>query len=153
MSIHSRYLIVLISLFLISGCQPTGSASRTYSRDQAQVAMSVYSGTILKVADVQIQNDQSGVGAVVGGVAGGVVGSTIGSKRTKTIATTAGALAGLAGGAAAEKAMGTKTGLELEVELDNGRIIVIVQEKDDAFAVGDRVRILEGADGSMRVRQ
>ncbi|WP_163338876.1 glycine zipper 2TM domain-containing protein [Desulfopila sp. IMCC35008] len=153
MQILTKFFLITLSLFMFSGCQTTGSGSKTYSRSQAQSPMTVFSGTILKVADVQIQNNQSGVGAVVGGVAGGVAGSTIGSGRGKTLATTAGALAGLAGGAAAEKAMGNKMGVELEVELDNGKIVVVVQEKDDEFAVGDRVRILQGQDGSMRVRQ
>ena len=148
-----RYLVAAFAIIIFSGCQPAGTGSKTFSHSQAQSPMSVYSGTILKVAEVQIQNNQTGAGSVVGGVAGGVVGSTIGSGRGTTLATTAGALGGMAAGSAAERAMGTKAALELEVELDNGRIVVIVQEKDDEFAVGDRVRILEGQDGSMRVRQ
>jgi len=39
------------------------------------------------------------------------------------------------------------------VELDDGRLMVIVQEKDDEFAVGDRIRLLQSPDGKMRIRQ
>jgi outer membrane lipoprotein SlyB len=62
-------------------------------------------------------------------------------------------LAGAAAGSAAEKARATRPGLEIEVELDDGRLMVIVQEKDDEFAVGDRVRLLRSPDGTMRIRQ
>jgi outer membrane lipoprotein SlyB len=62
-------------------------------------------------------------------------------------------LAGAAAGSAAERSASQKAGLEIEVELDDGRIMVIVQEKDDEYAVGDRVRIVQASDGTMRVRQ
>jgi outer membrane lipoprotein SlyB len=115
--------------------------------------MEVYYGTVLTVADVTIESQQSGLGSVGGAVVGGIVGSTVGKGRGRTLATTGGALAGAAAGSAAEKGAGTKAGLEIEVELDDGRIIVIVQEKDDEYAVGDRVRIVQARDGTMRVRQ
>jgi outer membrane lipoprotein SlyB len=115
--------------------------------------MQVYYGTVLSVADVTIESQETGAGAVGGGVVGGIVGSTIGGGRGKKLATTAGALAGAAAGSAAEKARGKKPGVEVEVELDDGRLMVIVQEKDDEYAVGDRVRVVQAGDGSMRVRQ
>jgi outer membrane lipoprotein SlyB len=149
-----KLLILILSLTLIVvGCQTTSQGSKTYTRQQAQRALTVYSGTVLKVAEVQIQAETTGGGAVVGGVAGGVVGSTIGSGRGSRLAATAGALAGAAAGSAAEKAKATKPALEIEVELDDGRLMVIVQEKDDEFKVGDRVRLIESTDGTMRVRQ
>jgi outer membrane lipoprotein SlyB len=46
-----------------------------------------------------------------------------------------------------------KQGVELEVELDDGRLMLIVQEKDDVYAVGDRIRVVEAQDGTLRVRQ
>lgn len=153
MKTQLRYILIVFFLFFtFAGCQ-TSQGSKTYTRSQAQSPMTVYSGTILKVADVQIQSEQTGAGAVVGGVAGGVLGSTVGSGRGRTLATLGGALAGSAAGSAAEKSAATKPAYEIEVELDNGRILVVVQEKDDIFAVGDRVRIMENRDGTMRVRQ
>ena len=46
-----------------------------------------------------------------------------------------------------------KPGLEIELEMDDGRILVVVQEKDDEFAVGDRVRLIKAPDGTLRGRQ
>ena len=145
--------IVLSLALVMIGCQTTSQGSKTYTRGQAQQALTVYSGTVLKVAEVQIQSETTGGGAVVGGVAGGVIGSTIGSGRGSTLAATAGALAGAAAGSAAERSRATRPALEIEVELDDGRLMVIVQEKDDEFAVGDRVRLLQSPDGKMRIRQ
>lgn len=149
----SLVLVMTCIIIGLVGCQGTKTGTPTYSRSQASTPLSVYSGTVLKVADVQIQDNTSGAGTVIGGVTGGIVGSTIGSGRGRRLATTAGALAGAGAGSAASQAAATKAALELEVELDNGRIMVIVQEKDDVFMVGDRVRIIEARDGSMRVRQ
>ena len=149
-----KLITLILSLTLVMiGCQTTSQGSKTYTRQQAQRALTVYSGTVLKVAEVQIQGDQTGAGSVIGGVAGGIVGSTIGSGRGSRLATTAGALGGAAAGSAAEKARATRPALEIEVELDDGRLMVIVQEKDDEFAVGDRVRLIQSPDGTMRVRQ
>jgi len=145
--------IVLSLTLVVIGCQTTSQGSKTYTRGQAQTALTVYYGTVLKVAEVQIQAETTGVGAVGGGVVGGIVGSTIGSGRGSTLAATAGALAGAAAGSAAEKARATRPALEIEVELDDGRLMVVVQEKDDEFAVGDRVRLLQSPDGKMRIRQ
>ena len=64
-----------------------------------------------------------------------------------------GFLCGAMAGGAAEKAATTKVGLEIEVERDDGRMMVIVQEKDDEFAPGDRVRLIGGQGGQWRVRQ
>lgn len=149
-----KLITLILSLTLVViGCQTTSQGSKTYTRQQAQSPLRVYSGTVLKVAEVQIQGEQTGAGAVIGGVAGGIVGSTIGQGRGRRLATTAGALGGAAAGSAAEKARATRPALEIEVELDDGRLMVIVQEKDDEFAVGDRVRLVQSPDGTMRVRQ
>lgn len=145
--------ISLGSLLLVSGCATSGQGSKTYSKAQAQQPLQVFHGTILKVDAVQIQGDESGGGAVIGAIAGGVIGSTIGGGDGTTLAEVGGALAGGAIGSAAETKRRTKAAWEIEVELDDGRLISIVQEQDDHYAVGDRIRVLQAPDGTMRVRQ
>jgi len=145
--------ILVLAIMALVGCQTTSQGSRTVTRDQAQRPLSIYNGTILRVSEVQIQGRESGLGAVAGAVAGGVAGSTLGSGRGSTLAATGGALAGAAAGSAIEQRRATRPGLEIEVELDDGRIMAIVQERDDVFIVGDRVRLLAAPDGTFRVRQ
>jgi outer membrane lipoprotein SlyB len=108
-------------------------------------------GTVQMVKPVKIEGTKSYVGPAAGAAAGGALGSTIGSGSGKTVSTVLGALAGGAAGAAVEEEITKKDGLEITVELDNGEAIAVVQEADVPFAVGDRVRILKGPDGTTRV--
>lgn len=149
---HVIVLILSIALLAASGCQSTRQGSKTYTRTEAQRPLHVQYGTVLSVADVTIEAEETGVGAAVGGVAGGVAGSTIGGGDGQKLATVAGAIAGAIVGSIAEKGIYTKAALEIEVKQDNGDVIVVVQEKDDVFHVGDRVRIVETSYGRLRVR-
>lgn len=144
---------ILVSPLFLASCQTTNQGGRTFTTSQAQTAMRAFNGTILHIDEVQIQRNETGIGAAAGGVLGGVVGSTIGSGHGTTLATAGGAAAGAAIGSAGERARGTRPAWEIEVELEDGRVVVIVQEQDDVFAVGDHVRVIEGRDGSFRVRQ
>ena len=144
----------ILSICIFStGCITPDQGGKTYTTSQAQTQMVIYYGTVLKVEDVKIQAGQSGVGAVAGGVLGGVAGSTVGGGTGKTLATAAGAVGGLVAGQAVEKTMGTKAAVEIEVSLDDGRVMGYVQKKDDTFAVGDRVRVIQTPDGKFRVRK
>ena len=146
------FLAMLGTLLLTSGCT-TSQSGQVYSQGQAQKSLSVYYGTIIELREVTIEGSSSGAGTVIGGIAGGVAGSTIGSGRGRTLAALGGALAGAAAGSAVEKKSGTKAAMEFTIELDNGRLMAVVQEQDGYYRVGDRVRLLQGGDGTWRVRQ
>jgi len=53
-------------------------------------------------------------------------------------------------GSALEEKISKKDGVEITVKLDNGNLVAIVQEADEEFHPGERVRILSG-NGSSRV--
>ncbi len=146
------FLAVFGTLFIITGCG-TSQSGRVYTQGQAQRSLSVYYGTIIELREVTIQGSSTGAGTVIGGIAGGVAGSTIGHGRGSTLAAVAGALVGAAAGSAIEKESGTKPALEFTIELDNGRLMAVVQEADGHYRVGDRVRLLQSGDGTWRVRQ
>ena len=145
-------VVAMVSL-LLSGCTTESRSGNIYSRDQARTSHSVYYGTILRVEDVTIEGSSSGMGTLAGGAVGGVLGSTVGGGTGRTLSTVGGAIAGGLTGSAIEKGATTSAGVELEVELDNGELLVVVQEKDTVYRVGDRVRILKDARGTTRVRQ
>jgi outer membrane lipoprotein SlyB len=147
--------IFFLSIIIVcTGCTSTSQKSKIYTRSQAQSALTVYYGTVLNVADVKIQTETKGmVGGLAGAVLGGVIGSTIGAGGGRDIAIAAGGIGGAAAGSKAEEKLKIKQGVELEVELDDGRLMLIVQEKDDVYAVGDRIRVVEAQDGTLRVRQ
>ncbi len=144
---------LLFSAMLLSACMTESRSGNVYSRDQARVSHSVYYGTILRVSDVTIEGTSTGAGTLAGGAMGGVLGSGVGGGTGKAIAVVGGAIAGGLAGSAIEKNVTTSAGVELEVELDNGELLAIVQEKDAVYNVGDRVRVLRDARGTARVRQ
>jgi len=146
-----RFLVSLTAAALIAGCASSNSGE-VYSRDQVRVTQTVQPGTVEFVKNVQIEGTKSGVGSVAGGVAGGVLGSTIGGGKGSVLAALGGAAVGAVGGAVAEEKLTKKAGLEITVQLDNGSTIVVVQEADVMFAVGDRVRVLTGS-GVTRVEK
>ncbi len=149
-----RYSVtsVIILALLLCACASSRSG-RVYSREHARTMHSVYFGTVLKVDEVAIEGRQTGFGAIAGGVLGGVAGNMVGGGTGRSAATAAGAVGGTIAGTALEKQATKNAGLELTVERDNGEIIVVVQEKDDDFRVGDRVRIVQAPDGTTRIRQ
>ena len=104
------------------------------------------------VQSVTIEGSQSNMGTVAGGAAGGAVGSTVGPGAGRTLSTVFGAIAGGLAGRVIEEQATRKTGLEITVRLDNDKTVAIVQEADEEFQPGDRVRILTGPDGAARVR-
>jgi outer membrane lipoprotein SlyB len=53
-------------------------------------------------------------------------------------------------GSQVEKDANNRQGVEITVLLDGGKYIAVVQEADETFRVGDRVRILSGR-GTTRV--
>lgn len=151
--LFSLLISFALTALVLSGCMPSSTSGNVYSRDQARTSHSVYYGTILRVEDVTIEGTQSGAGTVAGGVMGGVLGSAVGSGSGRGIATAGGAILGSLAGSAVEKGATTVAGLELEVELDNGELLLVVQEKDSVYRVGDRVRVIQDARGTTRVRQ
>ena len=146
--------VIAGGVLVLTGCETTNQGSKTYTRAQAQRPMTAQNGTVMAAQDVTIQASQSGGGAVGGGIVGGILGHALVGKSgpaTKRVGATLGALAGAAGGSVAEKKLGQKTGIELMVKLADDSILVVVQEKDEEFAVGDKVRVITSPDGATRV--
>lgn len=150
---HIKYMFLCLlsaSLLAMAGC--ANISGNAYTADQARSAQTVQYGTVRSVQQVQVEGDTNGtVGAVGGGVVGGVLGSLVGGGSGRTVGAVVGALAGTGLGYAGEKAVTNQTGFEIEVQLDNGQILSVVQGTDQVFSVGERVRVLRASDGRARV--
>jgi outer membrane lipoprotein SlyB len=146
-----RTFFLLLLAVTVAGCASSRSGN-VYSRDQARTTHTVEMGTVVKVDQVQIEGTKSGAGVLAGAATGGAIGSTIGSGGGRTVGTVLGAVVGGLAGAGVEESVTRKAGLEITVNLDSGRTIVVVQEADEVFQANDRVRVLEGSDGTTRVR-
>ena len=156
-------VMVLAGAGVLSGCPATMSGS-AYTRDQVQQAQEVRLGYVESVRPVMIEGTKSGVGAVSGAALGGVAGSSIGKGKGQVAGAVGGAVLGglagstvgggrgqiaatvggaVAGGAAGNAIAGTtRAGVEVTVQLDNGRTVAVVQEgSPDQFRAGDRVNV------------
>jgi outer membrane lipoprotein SlyB len=141
---HLQFITVaLLSLFVVA-CASSNSGS-VYSRDEARKVQTVKTGIVESVRQVQLEGTKSQIGTVAGGAVGGIAGSSIGSGKGSAIGAVIGAVAGGIAGAMAEEGLTRKDGLEITVKLDGGGLVAIVQEADEVFKAGEKVRLIEHA--------
>lgn len=136
-----RLCALLVVMAGLAGCASSMSGS-TYSRGETRQEATVRMGIVESVRSVQIEGTKSPVGSAGGAIAGGIGGSYIGSGRGSAIGAVAGAILGGLAGAAAEEGLTRRAGVEVTVRLDNGDLRSVVQEADEVFAPGERVRLL-----------
>jgi outer membrane lipoprotein SlyB len=136
--------IGLLSLFL-SACASSNSGS-VYSRDDARRVQTVKMGVVESVRSVKLEGTKSPVGTVAGAAVGGVAGGSIGHGGGSVIGAVIGAVAGGLAGSAIEEGVTRKDALEITVKLDGGGLVAIVQEADEQFRAGDRVRLIENGE-------
>ena len=142
MNTSPSFIVVMLAAVL-AGCASSNSGD-VYTREQTRQVQTVQMGIVESVRTVKIEGTKTPVGAAAGAVVGGVAGSTVGHGSGSTIAAVVGAVAGGLAGSAIEEGVTRKDGLEITVKLDNGTMLAIVQEADEAFNPGDRIRVLEG---------
>lgn len=153
-----KYSVVTVLAFsalaftALTGCVESSSGV-VFSRDEAQHAQEIYTGTVVDVREGKIEGSQSGLGTIGGAAMGGVVGNLFGGGKGNTIATVGGAIAGGLAGNAVEKNATSSRALQITVQIDaTGKQLVIVQEKDVMFVPGQRVRVLYVPGGKSRVQ-
>jgi len=144
LNIKHIFLLCCIAVFF-SACVSSNSGS-VYSREDARKVQTVKTGIVESVRNVKLEGTQSPVGTIAGGAIGGIAGSSVGGGRGSSIAAIIGAVAGGIAGSAAEEAITRKDGLEITVKLDGGGLVAIVQEADEVFNAGDKVRLIERGD-------
>ncbi|NUU00795.1 glycine zipper 2TM domain-containing protein [Herbaspirillum robiniae] len=128
---------------MVAGCAVTPNSASVYNTRQAQGEQTVRMGVVESIRNVTIDKGSSGVGTLGGAALGGIAaGSNIGGGNGALAAGIVGALAGGVLGNQAEARLSNRPGLEITVKLDNGELRAITQDADEAFRVGERVRLL-----------
>jgi outer membrane lipoprotein SlyB len=145
-----RNLSILALAALLAGACAYPATSRDYQGYQVMGEQSVRFGVIQSVRAVRLHPGDTGVGAVGGAALGGIAGSTVGGGAGQVAGAIGGAILGGIIGSNVEQSANQRPGVELTVQLDSGHFISVVQEADEAFNPGDRVRILSGR-GTTRV--
>lgn len=144
-----KWVAVAVISGVLAACASSNSGS-VYSRDEARKVQTIKTGVVESVRTVKLEGTKSPVGTIAGGAIGGIAGSSVGGGKGSAIAAVIGAVAGGLAGSAAEEAVTRKDAFEITVKLDGGGLIAVVQEADEKFAAGDRVRIVENG-GTSRV--
>jgi outer membrane lipoprotein SlyB len=133
----------------LGGCAyHAGSAD--YRGYEVRGEQSVRFGVVESVREVRIDPRDTGVGTASGAVLGGIAGSNVGGGNGQIAGAIGGAILGGIIGQSVEKSANERRGVEVTVLLDSGRYLAVVQEADEEFRAGDRVRILSGR-GNTRV--
>lgn len=153
-SVQFRFLstcaVALIVVSTLPGCATQSTSGQVYRENEARRVQTIQQGTVESIRTVTIQGDTNGVGTVTGGIVGGIAGSNVGGGSGRTLGAVLGAVAGGIAGQAVERSASTRPGLEITVRLDNGTLRAYVQDADENFRPGDRVRIVS-IDGTSRV--
>ena len=104
-------------------------------------------GVVEAMKAVEVKGKTSGVGAVAGGVAGGLLGNAVGggSGVGNAVVTIGGAAGGAFAGDAIEGHVKKRTEWQVTVRMGDGSARVIPQSTQPPYAVGDRVRVVNGS--------
>lgn len=136
----SRYALLALALFGLNANIPAMGGEA--SSKKAKVCHDC--GVIKDIRTVEKEGEGSGLGAVAGGVVGGLLGNQLGGGRGKTLTTIAGAGGGAYAGHQVEKNYKKTTVYEVSVKFDNGRSEVLSFAEQPRFAVGDKVKLVDG---------
>lgn len=143
MSTFKVAVAMLVAAMVLGGCASSMSGG-AYTRSQARQAQEVQMGVVESVRQVNLEGTKTPVGTVAGAAVGGIAGSSIGSGKGSMVGAVLGAVAGGVAGSAIEEGVTRKTGLEITVRLNSGRMIAVTQEADEDIRPGDKVRVLSG---------
>ena len=135
---------------LLGGCAYNSAGSRDYRGYETRGEQSVRFGVVESVRDVRINPRETGVGTAGGATLGAIAGSNVGGGNGQIAGAIGGAILGGIIGQNVERSANERPGVELTVLLDSGKYVAVVQEPDEAFRAGDRVRVLSGR-GATRV--
>jgi len=101
-------------------------------------------GVIDTINVIDKKGEGSGVGAVGGAVVGGLVGNQIGNGRGNTVATVAGALGGAFAGNEVEKRVKSVKEYQVTVRMEDGNTRSFTLDGAPGYAVGDKVKVIDG---------
>ena len=102
-------------------------------------------GVVESIESFSEKGQASGGGAVAGGVIGGIIGNQIGRGRGKDLATVAGVVGGAIAGNEIEKNTKKVTRYRVALRMDDGTRQQLTLDAANGVAVGDKVKIVDGA--------
>ena len=131
--------LAVVTAGTLTGCANRGMSSHTFPSSGAQTIWNVEYGEVVDVRPVAVEGEISLLGILVGIAVGSAIGSEVSDSRN---AGTVGAIAGAVAGSAIEQATTAMNAQQITVDLDSGSTVAIVQDDEDQFESGERVRVL-----------
>jgi outer membrane lipoprotein SlyB len=101
-------------------------------------------GTVLTVEPAAMDAENSGAGGLTGAAAGGAIGSQFGHGLGAIAVTLGGIIVGAEAGAVTETSLQSSSGLRYTLQLTDGRILTIVQHRNDGDPIlvpGTRIEV------------
>jgi outer membrane lipoprotein SlyB len=128
---------------LLSGCITADSAN-VYKKNEMRQVATARAGVIENIRDVQMDDSNTAVGSIAGAVIGGVAASSnIGNGSGAVISGVLGSILGGMLGNQIESQITRKAAKELTIVMsDNGQRLVVAQDADVNFAIGQRVDVI-----------
>lgn len=102
-------------------------------------------GVVESIRVVEQRGSGSGLGVVAGGLTGMLVGNQFGRGDGRTAMTVLGGVGGAYAGNEIEKNVKRSTAYEVRVRLDKGGVATAHMASNPGVAVGDKVRVVNGA--------
>ncbi len=124
---------------------PAAEARRGVPGPAARDSVCASCGTVASIRMVEIKGDATGLGAVAGGVTGAVVGNQMGRGNGNAIMTLLGAAGGAMAGNEIERNVKKRYRYHVTVRMDDGSFRTVSQASVPSVAVGERVRVINGA--------
>lgn len=134
---------------MCAGCTFPSSGPVIPAR-QANQMQTTETGTIVRVAKVTVEGRRTNLGQYGGGVVGGAAALPAGGVKNtgEALGVAAASVVGAVVGEATEEYLTRKEAEELTVQLDDGRMVTIVQTTQRGFQVGDKVNVIHSPGGA-----
>jgi|GEM_PF-972240 len=153
-----KTLLPLTALLVLTLFTSACGSRKSFSDGDIRSMEGVYYGTVIDVAEVTVAEDPSLAGPVAGGAVGAIVGSQLGGLLASPLSGNTGNLlltaAGIVVGADVGNDMQKRRyrAMQITMELNNGKVLMVVQGFDEYFVRGDKVRILHMGEGRAKVQ-
>ena len=137
-----------IASLALAGCATTSPGYGGYGSPQPSSTAACYDcGTVQRIDTVGTGARSGVAGAVIGGVVGAAAGRELAddeSKGRQNTATVAGAVAGAVAGSAIQRNMSGGTSYNVQVRMNDGRIVTVTQTDLGGIREGSYVRVYDG---------
>jgi outer membrane lipoprotein SlyB len=140
--------ILLLAAASVAGCMSSSSSTLpVYDSSQVGQVISEQRGTIVDVRDVLIKAPTASAGS--SGTGSRIGAATVAGLATGSPIAAAGAIGSVIGGVAGARA-DDRQGEEITMVMEDGRTLVVVQERGDTpLAIGEHIRVQTGTGSSV----